>query len=422
MDYEQFIKLNTINHSDALAFAKSLPDNSVNCVVTSPPYWGLRNYDCEGQYGLEPTLKEFIETLVILFREIRRVLRPDGVAWVNMGDSYASSVNGRSAADTKALSDDDRTFRDKPFSTVGNGLKPKDLCGQPWRLAFALQDDGWYLRQDIIWAKTNPMPESVQDRCTKSHEYVFLLTKSERYWFDSESIREDCVDGDTRYPNGSKGSKSDNKGLRMTGGDFSKRYADEQLNHGGESHRQPYSQRNKRSVWTVSTEPTKEAHFATFPRKLIEPMILAGCPERVCSKCGAPWVREVEKEFESGQIGTRNSGPKGLDDSSRWGDYPRGYTSTSDLGLYPLCDCNSETRPGICYDPFMGSGTTALVARSLGRDYIGSELSPDYIAIAEERLRMPFDEHKIVKANKPIPKLRVQIDGITLEQQVLFDE
>jgi DNA modification methylase len=167
---------------------KTLPDESVHCVVTSPPYWGLRDYGVDGQIGLEPDFNTYIATMVEVFREVRRVLRKDGTLWLNLGDSYASSVNGRKAAD---IVDDDRTFRDKPFNTAIPGLfKPKDLCGIPWRVAFALQADGWWLRSDIIWAKKNPMPESVTDRPTKSHEYLFLLAKSERYYFDQESVRD----------------------------------------------------------------------------------------------------------------------------------------------------------------------------------------------------------------------------------------
>lgn len=390
-------QLNTIYNMDALAMLKAMPDECVNCVVTSPPYWGLRDYgtatwiggdtNCshqtgrgyednlrpsvqglsrpglnhsfcklcgakrvDKQIGLESTLKEFIDTLVGLFREVRRVLKTDGTCWINMGDSYASSVNGRSAADTKATGNDDRTFRDKPFSTVGNGLKPKDLCGQPWRLALALQDDGWWLRQDIIWAKPNPMPESVEDRCTKSHEYIFLMTKCEHYWFDAEAIREPASDWGTRdrtngkYHNEGTGLRPHTglKGNRKTfrgGGTYTHSGAfnnsDYKPNTTKGNSPEPVIDRNKRSVWTVPTAQSKESHFATFPIELIKPIILAGCPQ-----------------------------------------------------------------DGIVYDPFMGSGTTALVARMLGRSYLGSELNADYIKIASDRLRMPFTS-KQVKVKEP---------------------
>src|SRR5262245_34191719 len=202
---------------------RQMPKDSVHCVVTSPPYWGLRDYGIAGQLGFEVSLGEYVDVTVDVFREVRRVLRKDGTLWLNLGDSYAAQVNGRSAHDTKLKGNDDRTFRDKPFSTIGpiaraggnphgglvegphqrnrNGLagfdagylKPKDICGIPWRVAFALQADGWWLRQDIIWSKPNPMPESVTDRCTKAHEYLFLLSKSERYYYDQQAIAEPAL-------------------------------------------------------------------------------------------------------------------------------------------------------------------------------------------------------------------------------------
>jgi DNA modification methylase len=214
----------TIIKGDCRDVLRTMESESVHCVVTSPPYWGLRDYGVGGQLGMERTLGEHVETMADVFREVRRVLRGDGTLWLNYGDSYATSVNGRSAADTKAAGNDDRTFRDKPFSTIGpiydptpsgaggsyederpgwaadrgriragGMLKPKDLCGIPWRVAFALQADGWYLRQDIIWSKPNPMPESVRDRCTKAHEYIFLLSKSERYYYDQGAIKQQAA-------------------------------------------------------------------------------------------------------------------------------------------------------------------------------------------------------------------------------------
>src|SRR5262245_29838194 len=167
---------------------RELADESVHCCITSPPYYGLRNYGVAGQLGLEATWQEHVATMVGVFREVRRVLRKDGTLWVNYGDVYATSINGRSAAATKAIGNDDRVFRDKPFSTIQGHLKPKDLMGIPWRFAFAMQEDGWWLRQDIIWSKGNPMPESVRDRCCKSHEYIFLFAKAARYYFDAEAI------------------------------------------------------------------------------------------------------------------------------------------------------------------------------------------------------------------------------------------
>lgn len=305
----------------------SLPDGSINCCVTSPPYFGLRDYGVEGQLGLEPTPDEFVAAMVEVFREVRRVLRDDGTLWLNLGDSYSSSppgnktkgvsaksglngVNGESGRYRESLASGHATKRD---TSRIPGIKPKDLIGIPWRVAFALQADGWYLRQDIIWHKPNPMPESVTDRCTKAHEYIFLFAKSERYYFDVDAIREPYATADRRGPRRSykPGSASshrlDDGHEEMTGP-----FAGLPLNPNG---------RNRRSVWTVSTKPFKGAHFATFPPDLIEPCVLAGC--------------QVD---------------------------------------------------GTVLDPFFGAGTTGLVAQKHGRNCVGIELNPDYIAIANERL------------------------------------
>jgi DNA modification methylase len=244
---------------------RTLSNESVQCVVTSPPYWGLRDYGVSGQLGMEPTYQEHVAAMVAVFREVRRVLKKDGTLWMNYGDTYASSVNGRSAADTKIAGIDDRTFRDKPFSTVQGVLKPKDLCGIPWRVAFALQEDGWWLRQDIIWHKPNPMPESIRDRCTKAHEYVFLLSKSERYFFDSKAMQEPAIGG-------ARGSKF------HTGktGEHQLGRAQKERGPGNWGVANGVETRNRRSVWTIATKPFKEAHFATFPPELPEICIKAG--------------------------------------------------------------------------------------------------------------------------------------------------
>ena len=252
-----------ILNGDCRDMLRSLPAESVQCCVTSPPYWGLRDYGVSGQLGMEATYQEHIGVMVEVFREVRRVLKADGTCWVNYGDTYASTVNGRSAADVKAAGKDDRTFRDKPFSTVQGVLKPKDLCGIPWRFAFALQDDGWFLRQDIIWHKPNPMPESVNDRCTKAHEYIFLLSKSARYYFDAESIQELSVE-----PRGPGNLKPYQVAGQRRG---------ENANIGGNVHKiGPRETRNRRSVWTITTAAFSEAHFATFPPELPENCIKAG--------------------------------------------------------------------------------------------------------------------------------------------------
>lgn len=236
---------------------KELPDQSVHCCVTSPPYWGLRDYGNDGQIGLEQTPEEYVAQMVEVFREVWRVLRDDGTFWLNLGDSYSGS--GKGPAGNLGANHNERHLEHKHGAIVPNGLKPKDLVGIPWRVAFALQADGWYLRQDIIWHKPNPMPESVTDRCTKAHEYIFLLSKSAKYYFDNESIQEPVINP------GKPRKFRDADSVATMRNDNGRIYI-------------PKDKRNKRSVWTVTLKPFKGAHFATFPPQLIEPCILAGCP------------------------------------------------------------------------------------------------------------------------------------------------
>ena len=310
----KILAINEIHNLDCLEGLKQLDNNSVHCCVTSPPYWGLRDYEVEGQLGLEPTPEEYVAKLVEVFREVKRVLRDDGTLWLNLGDSYAGSNQGRG---TKNLSKKQASNRgtvwmvEKEGIKLPKGLKPKDLVGIPWMVAFALRADGWYLRQDIIWHKPNPVPESVKDRCTKAHEYIFLLSKNRKYYFDNEAIKETA--------------KNANKTISLGEKSFSKRQANgvgvEPSGNGKSDNYTVKEYRNKRSVWTIPTKPFKEAHFATFPPDLIEPCILAGCPEG-----------------------------------------------------------------GVVLDPFMGSGTTALVAMQNQRNFIGFELNPEYIKIAKKRI------------------------------------
>jgi DNA modification methylase len=310
---------------DCIESMRGLPDQSVQTCVTSPPYFGLRDYGHDGQIGLEPTPAEYVAKLVEVFREVRRVLRDDGTLWLNLGDSYASS--GRTdrkespgvgakqemkAPGRKLIWEAGGGHNFSWFIPDGNGgkIKPKDLIGIPWRVAFALQADGWYLRQDIIWHKPNPMPESVTDRCTKAHEYIFLLSKSERYYFDSVAIAEPSAYFG-KDPRSGKGN------IRYEG----KRTEGDAAANGQQSFVTVNETRNKRSVWTVTTKPFKGAHFATFPPDLIEPCIKAGCPEG-----------------------------------------------------------------GTVLDPFGGSGTTGLVAQTWGRKFILCELNPEYAQMARDRI------------------------------------
>lgn len=320
----------------ALEMLKTLPDQSAHCCVTSPPYWGLRNYGVDGQLGLEKTPEEYVERLVGIFREVKRVLRDDGTVWLNLGDSYAGGGRGGNP--------DDSLFR-KQATNVGSlvarspipaNLKPKDLVGIPWRVAFALQADGWWLRSDIIWAKPNPMPESVRDRPTKAHEYIFLLSKSKKYYYDHEAIKEASIYG---IPNSPQSIASPH------GQGFTRRAkkSDKQRGHGRrhEGFNDRWDQmtreeqcsvgRNKRSVWTVATTPFSGSHFAVFPQDLIRPCVLAGCPPG-----------------------------------------------------------------GIVLDPFFGAGTTGLVAKQEGRGYIGIELNPEYAEMAEDRIQRECPMERLV--------------------------
>lgn len=255
-----------IINADVIDGLRSLPDESVHCVVTSPPYWGLRDYGVAGQIGLERTPQEFVARMVEVFAEVRRVLRFDGVCFMNLGDSY-NAYNGGAGPGSK-LSGNQTKARPKLESGYGiraANLKPKDLIGIPWRVALALQDDGWWLRGDYIWHKPNPMPESVTDRCTKAHEYVFHLTKSERYFWDQEAIKETAIyAGDVKKTNGAAGMGAGYDGHRTRDG-FARGVVVPDT-------------RNKRSVWTIATSPFPEAHFATFPPELPDICIKAGCP------------------------------------------------------------------------------------------------------------------------------------------------
>jgi len=325
------MEANKIYNIDSLEGAKQLPDNYINCIVTSPPYWGLRDYDDPGQLGLEATPEEYVDNLLELFNELKRALRPDGTLWLNLGDSY---INHSQPGGGDPTIKNRNIGKSKYKPTKVKGLKPKNLIGIPWRVAFALQTDGWYLRQDIIeevefycpcgcgyimeeriwrwsqdreliWNKPNPMPESVTDRCTKSHEYIFLLSKSKNYYFDSESIKEPTITKDNIKRDRDSTKLNNTPGRSRMGGLISNNYV----------------KKNKRSVWTVNSQPFKDAHFAVFPEKLIEPCILAGCP-----------------------------------------------------------------KGGIVLDPFSGAGTTLKVAKKFSRKGIGFELNPEYIKISNLRI------------------------------------
>ena len=368
----------TFYHGDVREVLATLPEQSVQMCVASPPYWGLRDYGAPGQLGLESTPEEYVANMVAVFREVRRVLRDDGTLWLNIGDSYAGSGKGGNPEGSKWSGFVGNKARETSAKAappiVPHGLKPKDLVGIPWRVAFALRADGWYLRSDIIWAKPNPMPESVTDRPTKSHEYLFLLSKSARYYYDADAIREPIATAANAQSRGPKDTpdrgprEGGNGGLhdtamRMRDGD--------------------YIGRNKRSVWTIATAPFAEAHFATFPPKLVEPCILAGASERgCCSECGSPWARVTER---TPMVIARSDRTHELGHTRSSGTMVSPPSSTT-TGWKPTCAHDAPTVPCTVLDPFLGSGTTAMVAKQLGRKAVGIDLSAEYLEMAKKRV------------------------------------
>lgn len=402
------------------ADARHIPlrDNSVQCCVTSPPYWGLRDYGVTGQLGLERTPEEYVANMVAVFREVRRVLREDGTLWLNMGDSYVGGNNnrgsgGKGPTSAKQLTNQGGYFDSPKDGFVPDGLKAKDLCGIPWRLAFALQADGWYLRSDIIWAKPNPMPESVTDRPTKSHEYIFLLTKNARYFLDQEAVREpvqpdprDAQWGKTKQTSRHDHKHDADRGMMQT-----------QTQADGFVRMSNPAGRNLRSVWSIATAPYPEAHFATFPPEIPKRCILAGTSAKgCCVVCGAPWERVVEKETvtpvdyegKHSTLTDPNSAGRRMLANVRarrqaGNGHDNPFPSATTTGWRATCTCQPDTAafaqgyrlPGcIVLDPFAGSGTTVAVAESLGRRGVGLELKPEYIALAKKRcqvtLGLPF--------------------------------
>ncbi len=425
---------------DALKALKELPSESVQCIVTSPPYWGLRDYgtglwmggeadckhqqsheiverasDChcasvckkcgakkfDHQVGIEETPEEYIAKLTAVFREARRVLRSDGTLWLNLGDTYAGGGRGGNPPGSsfqKQATNKGCLCKSTPMPA---NLKHKDMVGIPWRVAFALQADGWYLRQDIIWAKGvsgalrigSVMPESVTDRFTKAHEYVFLLAKSQRYFFDSDAVKEPF--SDERMGNSRGGGQySVNSGRRDAGS----------LRTGVYNADKTKTKANRRSVWHTSPQPFKGAHFATYPVALVEPCILAGTSEKgCCLKCGKPWERVVKRgnpdiahrRICGGDVNGCYSGAATKDYASSKAQDPSatkarilaGMVEKTTISWRPACDCGIEqTAPCVVLDPFAGSGTNGEAALSLGRDFIGIELNPDYLRFIKRRV------------------------------------
>ena len=367
--------------ADCRETMRGLPEQSVHTVVTSPPYFGLRDYGTgDAQIGLEGSPEKFIESLVEVFREVRRVLRDDGTLWLNLGDSYASGAGGGPSDEIAADDHLRRNRTERGSAPVTSGLKPKDLVGIPWMVAFALRADGWYLRSDIIWAKSSCMPESIRDRPTKAHEYLFLLTKQPVYFYDSDAIRERSVTGDVRAPHG-RGQTS--VGGRAAGG------AREGRTNQGDA-----STRNKRTVWHVNPKPYPGAHFAVFPPELITPCILAGASEKgCCPECGAPWERVVTREAleHDAVVSDDRKDLHGPTYSRHKQKIPGGQSlvSTKVTGQTwrPTCGCDAgDPVPCTVMDPFSGSGTAGQVALDHGRAYVGLDLNTDYLDLARARI------------------------------------
>jgi DNA modification methylase len=398
----------TLLHGNCLDVLPTLPAASVHCVVTSPPYFGLRAYDGgDAEIGSEATPDAYVAALVAVFRELWRVLRDDGVVWLNLGDSYASNTKSdertpaeRARSSTlgpkrDGLGGDNAAHKAVSFGTrrIDPGLASKQLLGIPWRVAFALQADGWILRSDIVWSKPNCMPESVKDRPTKAHEYVFMLAKQGRYFYDADAVREEASDT-------SGWAKQRAKGVNTW--DYNNtpgRIASTGQRTEASTFGNPAG-RNRRSVWTIPTTPFSARsvgiddldHFAVMPPKLVEPCVLAGTSERgVCPTCGAPWVRVVERakapsvppstldRYGTGEAGVhRRIGGQ----YQRWLD-ANPLTTT---GWQPSCACGGEPVPATVLDPFCGAGTVGLVSVQHGRRFIGIDLNARYLEIARRRI------------------------------------
>lgn len=411
-----------IIQGDCIKSLKALPADSIHCCVTSPPYFGLRNYNGgEEEIGQEDTVEGYVEKMVEVFREVKRVLRPDGTLWLNLGDSYMAQKNVAPPPQTIGGQ------RGMPSDFVPSnrrdqkGLKHKDLIGIPWRVAFALQADGWWLRQDIVWHKPNPMPESVEDRCTRAHEYIFMLTKKPHYYYDHEAVKEPAQNWGTRdrseMREGTTDPKLKHHGLK-----------------GKEWEENPT--KNKRSVWTVNTKGYKGAHFAVYPEDLVRPCVLAGTSEGgCCSECGSPFERQTVDPTEGlkpvdsierkgvnltpedsalvlwleSNGGDYRISVEGEKHTENWEDVPisngrrgelkrKGYTllhwgvKSKSVGWQPTCTCSLKkdgvkSVPCTVLDPFNGSATTGVVALKEGRHYIGLELNPDYVILSEKRIQ-----------------------------------
>jgi DNA modification methylase len=372
-----------VKQGNALDVLKTIPDGIVQCCVTSPPYWGLRDYGVADQLGLERTPEEYVARIVAIFREVRRVLRDDGTLWLNLGDSYApnwSSVRPSGGGGFK----EDQTR--KRWTRIN--LAPKQLVGIPWRVAFALQADGWWLRQDIVWSKSNPMPESVTDRCTKSHEYIFLLAKADRYYFDAAAVKEEANPSSyKRYEYGFT-TQTGKTGDLSSGASYHSKATKQK---DGKDRFRDLDGRNRRSVWTMATQPFPGAHFATFPEQLPELCIRAGSGLKgCCPKCRKPWERVIQKEKVPDRPGRVQDRDGDSLEEAHGTDGRNGcrYNVISETKTWvPGCQCDAgDPVPCTVLDPFCGSGTTGAVALLLGQNFIGIELNEKYVKMSLDRM------------------------------------
>jgi site-specific DNA-methyltransferase (adenine-specific) len=394
--------LNRVHCGDALEMLKRLPDECFHTCVTSPPYWGLRDYglpptdwgDWRGCLGLEPAPEMYVEHLVRILMEVRRVLRSDGTLWLNLGDSYVSAKS-RHSSNVQTLSNG--KYRGEPLNGSRPDLrghpmlKDKDLTGIPWRVAFALQAAGWWLRQDIIWHKPSPLPESVTDRCTKAHEYIFLLSKSARYYYDAESVKEKAkTEGSVHV------HKPGNKMSAVAGNPMHATKPQRTMVTG--------AFRNRRSVWTVAAQPFRGAHFATFPPMLIQPCILAGCPKEMCPACGKPrypimkivGTRDVENYTGKAEKNYESAGAQNPSDTKR--RILRSMSEVKATSGYSDCGCGVRFESGVVLDPFAGAGTTGIVALQEERNFIGFDLSEKYC----REIANPRIEESLHNRNLPL--------------------
>ena len=389
------IKLNQIIQGDALKILKTLPSESVNCIVTSPPYWALRDYGVKGQLGLESTFEKYTTKLCDIFDEVKRVLRKDGTCWVNIGDTYYTKSG--SGFENDNISKDNKgkgilkanELRGRPHRY----MQSKSLVGIPMRFALEMINRGWILRNEIIWYKPNCMPSSASDRFTVDFEKIFFFTKSKKYWFEQQfdkSIDPESFTG-RRRRNPESMMKVDKKNYAKAGS-FDKDGNDRGVG-------KIYVERNKRAVWKITTKGYKEAHFATFPEKLIETPILAGCPEKVCKKCGKP-REEIYNSLGNKDYSNNSNYKRQIDTKHNLEKFNRNSrnmetTNKEYLGLSD-CGCNAGFESGIVIDLFMGSGTTALGALKQGKKFIGIELNPKYIKIAEDRIEGALRQKRLL--------------------------